>query len=74
MKESKKRPKLKESNHNKFGKEHNGKCREANCMNCHLNVYVLFAWILDKEGKSFFPLWTDGCVTSLKLRKNRNGD
>lgn len=35
----------------------------------YLNVYVLVARIVDEEGKSFFKLWINGCVTSLKRRR-----
>lgn len=41
-------------------------------MKGHLNVDVLFAWILDEEGKSFFPLWIDCCVTSLQIKSDYN--
>lgn len=35
----------------------------------YLNVYVLVARIVDEEGKSFFKLWINGCVTRLKRRQ-----
>lgn len=40
-------------------------------MSCYLNVYVLLARILDEEGKSFLPLWINGCVTSLESKQTQ---